>query len=213
MSIFNTFWQRQKEIRGDIPDVYSYDDIPSPLRVQIVHIAAETLGSRKEFFFRQNENIQQAYGIIVDILRKEFGVFRLYGASSYREDKQQELFDFILKEQDVEKVLSAVELICRVIENNVVLYRYRYDNNSEAAAKDAIAEINARMRAAGFGYEYDGEIIRIDSELVHVETVKPALKLLRETRYAGPEQEFRAAYEHYRNGKNKEAVTEAAKAF
>jgi hypothetical protein len=69
------------------------------------------------------------------------------------------------------------------------------------------------MKAAGVGFEYDGEIIRVDAELVHAEAVKPALELLRDKRYAGAEQEFRTAYEHYRKGKNKEAVTEAAKAF
>jgi len=216
MSIFSTFWQRQKEIRGDVPDVYSYDEIPDPLRVQIVHIATEVLGSREEFSNRYStghENVQRAYGLIVDVLRKEFGVFQLPPTSSRHEDKQKELFDFVLMEQDVEKVLSAVELICRLIENFVSKHSYRYDNNSESSAKDAIAEINARMKAAGLGYEYDGEIIRVDTELVHAEAVKPALELLREKRYAGPEQEFRTAYEHYRKGKNKEAVTEAAKSF
>lgn len=213
MSIFNTFWQRQKEIRGDVPDVYSYNEMSHPLRVQIVQIATEVLGSREEFLNHFPPSIQRAYDLIVDILRKEFGVFQLPPASGYNKDKQAELFDFILKEQNVEKVLSAVELICRLLENMVVRYDYRNDRDSEANAKGAIVEINARMRAAGLGYEYDGEIIRVDSELVHAEAVKPALELLREKLYAGPEQEFRAAYEHYRNGKNKEAVTEAAKAF
>ncbi|MFT8723081.1 MAG: hypothetical protein ABF443_00170 [Acetobacter malorum] len=109
--------------------------------------------------------------------------------------------------------MSAVELICRALEKLVSKYDYRYDNNSDANAKDAVAEINARMKAAGLGYEYDGELIRIDTELVHAEAVKPALELLREKEYAGPEQEFRDAYDHYRKGKNKEAITEAAKAF
>lgn len=209
-------WQRQKEIRGDVPDVYSYDQMPNPLRVQIVHIATEVLGSREEFsdpYSSGHGNVQEAYGLIVDTLRKEFGVFQLSPTSSRHEDKQKELFEFVLMEQDVDKVLSAVELMCRLIENLVSKHDYRYDNNSEASAKGAIAEINARMKAAGLGYEYDGEIIRVDTELVHAEAVKPALELLREKRYAGPEQEFRAAYEHYRKGKNKEAVTEAAKAF
>lgn len=213
MGMFNTFWQRQKETRGDVPDVYSYDEMPSSLRVQIVQIAEEVLGSHSEFLNRYPQKIQEAYSCIVNILRKEFGVFQLQSSSSFNTNKQDELFTFILQEPDVEKVLSAVELICRVLEIQVARYDYRYDDNSEANAKGAIAEINARMRAAGLGYEYDGEIIRVDSELVHAEAVKPALELLREKRYAGPEQEFRAAYEHYRNGKNKEAVTEAAKAF
>lgn len=216
MGIFSTFWQRQKVLKGDVPDVYSYDEMSGPLRVQIVHIATEVLGSREEFassYSHAGRNVQQSYGIIVDILRKEFGVFQLPPASGRREDKQKELFDFILAEQDIDKVLSAVELICRLLENAVAKHDYRYDNNSESSAKDAISEINARMKAAGLGYEYDGELIRIDAELVHAKAVKPALELLRDKRYAGAEQEFRAAYEHYRKGRNKEAVTEAAKAF
>jgi len=27
----------QKKLRGDLPDAYTYDDLPRPLRVQIVH--------------------------------------------------------------------------------------------------------------------------------------------------------------------------------
>jgi len=193
--------------------VYSYNNMPYPLRVQIIHIATEALGSREEFLGYYYTNIKLAYDLIVDTLRREFGVFQLPPSPSYKNDKQEELFDFILREQDVEKVLSAVELICRLLESMVARYDYRRDDDSKANAKNAIVEINARMRAAGLGYEYDGEIIRVDSELVHAEAVKPALELLREKQYAGPEQEFRAAYEHYRTGKNKEAVTEAAKAF
>lgn len=216
MSIFKTFWHRQKEIRGDVPDVYSYDTMPDSLRIQIVQISEEHLGSHAEYFdryFNGHENVQKAYGTIVTTLRKEFGTFNLSNSRSNDDNMQKELFDFILMEDDVDKVLSAVELICRILENMVVKYDYRYDNRAEEHAKGAIAEINARIKAAGLGYEYDGEIIRIDAELVHTEAVKPALELLRERRYAGPDQEFRAAYEHYRKGKNKEAITEAAKAF
>ncbi|MGV2122834.1 STM4504/CBY_0614 family protein [Agrobacterium vitis] len=217
MSIFDTFWQRQKKIRGEVPDVYSYSEIPNALRVQIVTITSEVLGSPEEYsdeYSPGGDNIRSAYETIVSILRKEFGVFNLPPTTrSMYEDKQAELFNFILAEADVDKVLSAVELICRALENLVAKHEYRYERNPESKAKGAIAEINDRMKAAGLGYEYDGEIIRIDTELVHAEAVKPALELLREKRYAGPEQEFRTAYEHYRKGKNKEAITEAAKAF
>ncbi len=176
MSIFDTFWQRQKKLRGDVPDVYSYTEFPPPLRVQIVHIATEVLGSRDEYrdqYGSAGTNVRNAYGLIVDILRKEFGVFSLPPTrSGGYEDKQKELFDFILNEEDVDKVLSAVELVCRLLENLVSKRVYRYDDNSQANSEAAISEINTRMKAAGVGYEYDGEIIRIDTELVHAEAVK-----------------------------------------
>ena len=38
MSIFDIFSKRQKKLRGEVPDVYVYDKLPSPLRVQIIQI-------------------------------------------------------------------------------------------------------------------------------------------------------------------------------
>lgn len=49
MAIFDLFSKRQKRIRGDVPDVYSYDDLPGPLRVQIVHIWTDTLGNGEQY--------------------------------------------------------------------------------------------------------------------------------------------------------------------
>lgn len=64
------------------------------------------------------------------------------------------------------------------------------------------------------GYEFtDNEIIRIDSQLIHSEVVKPALLVLRGKSFAGAQQEFLTAYEHYRHKKYKEALNEALKAF
>lgn len=43
MSVFEIFSKRQKRERGEVPDVYQYEDIPQPLRVQIVHILRDAL--------------------------------------------------------------------------------------------------------------------------------------------------------------------------
>ena len=50
MAIFDLFSKRQKKLRGEVPDVYTYDDIQSPLRVQIVHIWTDALGSEIDCF-------------------------------------------------------------------------------------------------------------------------------------------------------------------
>jgi hypothetical protein len=64
------------------------------------------------------------------------------------------------------------------------------------------------------GYQFvDGEIIRVDSEIIHAEVVKPALSLLRAREYSGAQAEFLKAHEHYRHGNTKEALAECLKAF
>ncbi len=50
-----------------------------------------------------------------------------------------------------------------------------------------------------------------DSELVHAEVVKPALLVLRQKGFASAQAEFLAAHEHYRSGRNSEALVEALK--
>ena len=59
----------------------------------------------------------------------------------------------------------------------------------------------------------DGRIVRVDSDLLHTEAVKPALGLLRSPEYAGAQKEYLKAHEHYRHGRSKEALAECLKAL
>ena len=66
----------------------------------------------------------------------------------------------------------------------------------------------------GVGYQFEsGEVIRVDSQFVHAEVVRPALALLSASAFAGAEKEFLNAHEHYRHGRYEEAIAEALKAF
>lgn len=49
MAIFDLFSKRQKSLRGDVPDVYVYDNLPDALRVQIVHIWTDALGNDENY--------------------------------------------------------------------------------------------------------------------------------------------------------------------
>ena len=214
--ITRVFHQRQKELRGEVPDVFTYDTLPSPLRTQIVQTMWEVLGDRDEYHnhYDSGASIQVIYKSIVSVLRKEIGVFKLPPEQrSNRDNYLDELTNFIVDEPKVELVLSAIELVCRGIEISASKVNYRRNRFAENVAKDAIAEINARLKSHGIGYEYDGEIIRVDAEHVHVEAVKPALALLRNKNYAGAEQEFRSAFGHYRKGQTKEALSDALKSI
>jgi len=216
MPVFETFAKRQKRLRGEAPDVYVYDQIPRPLRIQLVQIMYELLGHPNDVSddYGDGPNVTHAYRAIVETLRKEMGVFHLPPTDrEYRNYVANELAEFMLATEAAEDFLSAVELICRVIESTACRTNYRHRANAATDAKDAITEINARFREHGIGYEYDGELIRIDAELPHSEAVKPALSLLRNPEYKGAEEEFRQAYEDYRKGSYKSALNEALKAL
>jgi AbiJ N-terminal domain 4 len=124
------------------------------------------------------------------------------------------VIDFVLKEADHERVLDVVELSFRLVNNlrtssstwETRVPQWKFDN--------AIVELNARFRENGIGYQYEsGEMIRVDSQLIHAEVVKPALALLTAEEYAGANEEFLKAFEHYRKGDNKECLNECLKAF
>src|SRR6267142_2339777 len=58
-----------------------------------------------------------------------------------------------------------------------------------------------------------GILVRLDSQFAHAEIVTPALSLLNAAGFDGPADEFIRAFDHYRHGRNKEAVSEALKSF
>lgn len=215
MGIFDLFSKRQKQLRGELPDVYTYDTIPRPLKVQIIHMWKDALGNESEYH-DSYRGAARAYKFIVDTLCREYGLFALptsnrsYGERNYL----GELANHLLEEDDVEKVLDAVELSFRYIDRLTRKYDYLHKQNASEAADDAIEELNDRFKEHGVGFQFiDGEIIRVDSQLVHAEVVKPALALLNGRVFAGAQAEFLKAHEHYRHGNSKEALTEALKAL
>lgn len=214
MAIFDLFSKRQKKLRGDVPDVYTYDDLPNALRVQIVHIWTDVLGNSQDYI-EYRERVRVAYKIIVDALCREYGLFKLPGTEKYGDRKYiSELINYLLQESSVEKQLDAIELSFKVINRYTRSWEYLHRSNASKRADDAIDELNNRFKEHGIGFQFiENEIIRIDSELLHVVAVKPALRLLNDKSYQGAQQEFLSAYEHYRHGKNKESMNDCLKSF
>lgn len=207
------FSKRQRRLRGEVPDVYTYDEIPHPLRVQIIHIFEGTLGDTNNYYSHYRD-VAAAYQYIVDKLCREYGLFTLNGSGRDNRNYHKELLDFVLKEKDAEKIMDAVEMASRIIVTFTSRYEYLGRSGSGKLAKEAILELNSRFREHGVGYQFNnGEIIRVDSEFIHAEVVKPALALLQGKAYAGAQSEFLAAHEHYRHGRAKEALAEALKAL
>ena len=56
-------------------------------------------------------------------------------------------------------------------------------------------------------------MVRIDSELLHQEVIKPALHLLNGPQFAGAEKEFLKAHKHYREQEFEDTISESLKAL
>ena len=211
MPILDIFSKRQKKLRGETPDVYQYDRLPEPLRVQIIHIMDDVLGNQQQYI---EVHVEKAYNFITDALCREYGVFRLPADYPGQKNKMMDLVNFFLQVKDVEKAIDVIELSFHVIDTNTRDYGYLRKSDASEATDRAIQELNDRFKEHGVGYHYaNGKIVRIDSEFVHSEVVQPALRILNRKEYAGAQQEFLKAHEHYRAGRTKEALNECLKSL
>ena len=214
MAIYNLFSKRQKAASAKKPDAPMYDALPHAFRVQVVHIWFATLGNPNEYGGYNNQ-VGQTYDLIVKTLCREYGVFRLpYVDERFEETTLQMLVSFFGRTPDVDHALDAIELTFRAVDRLTRSYQYLQRTEGAELADQATSELNQRFQEHNIGYRYtDGRIIRIDSEVIHTEIVTPALNLLTSRHYAGAQQEYLKAHEHYRKGDGKEAMTECAKAL
>jgi hypothetical protein len=210
MPILDLFSKRQKVLRGEVPEIYSYK-LTQKFKVQVVHIIRDAIGETR-YSNDHTLDADKIYGSINKALCKEYGVFDL--GSPHDSDKYS-VQNFFLKTDDSEKALDVIELsfkiIGRVIKES---HEYGHNNNIEISPDEAVEELNERFKENGIGFQYEGgEIIRVDSTYAHSEIVKPTLSLLWNTKFGGANEEYLKAHEHYRHGRNKECLTECLKAF
>lgn len=212
MAIHDLYFKRQKQLRGEYPDIYQYEELPETLKIQIIHIWKETIGEDYPRNTGYSSSLNRKYlQKCHNILCKELGTFKLN-----RDDRDNEMHiiyfrsisQYFLTEQDVEKALSVIELMVEITK------LFAENCRTNINVKNVISELNQRFREHAIGYQYEnGQIIRVDSEFIHAEVVKPALQLLSNPIYKGAQEEFLKAHEHYRHGRYDSALTDCLKAF
>ena len=191
-----------------LSDVFNYDEMPQGLRIQIVHILNDAVGddySNGKNFYRFN--------FIRDTLCREHERFNLVRNAKNPKD---EVIDYFLQQEDVDKVLDVIELAFNTLfAMKVHNFSSKYHVNEGSITPNVAAqELNQRFIQHGIGYQYEsGEIIRVDNQLAHKEIIKPALNLLGSDLYKGANHEFLKAHEHYRHSRYAESIIEASKAF
>lgn len=217
MGIVDIFSKRQKRLKSEVPNIYQHDEIPQALRVQIVQIIQEAIGNVHKLggipaIFDELMMHEDAYEYIHRVLCKEYGVFRLI---ENQNNNGLAILNFLLQEKSTEKTLDVVELCFRVINsdirNNPTCH---FRDNLKTRFDDAISELNERFKEHAVGYQFESnKIIRVDSEFLYSEAVKPVLLLLRGNDYKGANDEFMSAHEHYRHGRHKECLVDLNKSF
>ena len=201
---------RQKE--AGKPVIFEYNELPREFRVQVIHIWTTALGVPGASDFSGSNASARWWLELARMLAREMGTFGLSG-KSHEPFKQCQ--DFILTET-TENVLSIIELTFRFIDSGMreVSYTVREECNVSQTPDDAIDELNGRFRLHKLGYKYENsQIVRVDSEYVHAEVVAPALSLLHDLGFQGASDEFMRAHQHYREGRNKEAIAQALNSF
>lgn len=208
MAKYELFSVRQKHARGEVPDVFSYDTIPPALRIQVIHIWEETLGHERPQYTNRSSEI---YGAIHNYLCHEYGCFALDDNPYNTAENKLRLF---LGKCSTQSALDVIEVSFRYVDKLLRKQNERYALGSTMGADEAIDELNERFRSHGVGYRFEsGHIVRVDSEFLHSEAVKPTLVLLSADEYRGANAEFLTAFEHYRKGNTKECLNECLKAF
>ncbi|MGD6792523.1 STM4504/CBY_0614 family protein [Metabacillus indicus] len=202
------------EITIIINQTFKYHEIPEPLRVQIGHIWEDAIGrySYRVVGYYRDHASNDTWDYIHKTLCKEYGLQSLSEEENYSIDH---CYHFLHEEVSVEKVLDIIELSFRVIDTEVRKDRWNWSKKLiTQPPDDAINELNKRFQEYGIGYQYlNGKIVRVDSDFIYREAVEPAVNLMFGEGFEGASEEFMNAHEHFKKGKDKEAVTEAEKAF
>ena len=217
MAIIDIYSKRSKNPKGKIPDVYQYDRLPEPFRVQVVHILDGMFGKYEGVYAATREQ-KNWFCIIQETLAREYGVFRLHPNSSH---VHEEVRNVILQEAKIEKVLDTIELsfnLAEQIGSDKLSQHKRRLRPGElfipVEVEDAITELNYRFHENGIGYQYESrKIIEFNSQFLHEEVTRSALSLLRDTDFAGAETEFLKAHKRYREQQYEDVISECLKAF
>lgn len=213
MTIWDTFSKRQKRLSGEFTDVFTYDEIPSALRVQICNIWNECFGISSAV--RAIEPIKNpAYAELHQGMANELGMLA-FPSTGFGDAAA--IMEFFLNDASTEQALDMIDMSFRYAQHVHSDRGWRDLYRVKILPFEAIEQLNARFLQHGVGYSFIGgnspQLVRKDNEHLHQEAVLPALRLMHEEGFAGADAEYRKAHEHYRHGRYKECLNECLKAF
>jgi hypothetical protein len=219
MAIWELFSKREaKKRRAGQEDVFQYDDLPEAFRVQVIHIWGDVLGTWHDSRYGLGPSMHHPpnewWRDVFAVITREKGVFQLVKTGDNPTIQCRQYMMTAPTEDALDLIELTFRFVDRVVREIEAYERQHYGVMGDP--DDAIAELNGRFREHRIGYEYvSGEIIRVDSQYLHAEAVRPALQLLHGGggSFAGPLEEFLEAHAKYRKGDYKDAIVWGCKAF
>lgn len=214
MTILNTFSKNQKKLKGHVSDVFTYDDIPQRLRIQIVSIWLECLGTSGSY-----AGPNPAYRYLHRNLANEFGLGMFPNLIG---DDAAALSEFFVNTANTEQALDIIHVsfryaLMRHLAGDFETQQWTGAFGVSVSMDEAIWELNTRFLEHGIGYQFvagdSPGLVKKTNEHLHEEAVVPALRLLHENGFQGANDEYRKAHEHYRHGRQKECLNDCLKAF
>jgi hypothetical protein len=124
--------------------------------------------------------------------------------------------DYFIRHTDGVEALDLIALALLVAQwsESHVSFGHRGDAGVVMAAKDSVQEVNRFLEEGRVPYQFEQtRWVHIPSGYVHQEMVRPALDALARDGFGGALEEFKRALDHARDGRTKEAATEATKAL
>lgn len=221
MAMFDLFSRKKRDVKRESPDVFRYDDVPHPLRIQLLHAlddARNRIYSRTiPAYIAIGTEGTDIFAEACLVLRRELGLGKLIEVRkrvrSMNDTQTKDLcdeFTAFFENCDSEQVLDAVQVAMRLIEEADRSHLLDHECNANSVS----AEINRRFLEHSLGYQYQsGQIIVESNSILHTEAITPALTLLSDPRFAGANEEFLKAHEHYRHGRLGESLVDCLKAF
>lgn len=202
------FSRRKREQNSEIPDIFEYDNFPQEFRTQVYYI----LGDISEIFNYDEDlwnSLRNSF-----IREKGWKCLENLPDEGHYGDSKDECEHFFLKANNTD-FLDYIDFAFGILDTALRDYYSRKVYKTISAEIDqAIAELNERLKYHNLGYEFiNGELVRIDSSVLHQQAVKPSLQLLHKLNFAGANSEIMKAYAFRRTGDNKNAIAEANKSF
>ena len=107
MPVYETFSERKRRMeRGGKPVVYRQDQLPERFRVQVAHIwsGLSTIAYNRDYVWPR----------VHDVLARDLGVWFIWDKT---EPPRERCINFLLHDQNVDNVLSIIEIAFLVIED------------------------------------------------------------------------------------------------
>ena len=207
--MYKLFSQRKREEENGVSDVYIYNKFSKEFRNQYFHIIKSVFNSNGDDIYYTYDGIINLWKIASESFAREKGFKCLYDSTHFYSNNVSAYEKYVDESSD-EDFLDLMDYTYTVIISNkdtrTIVGRAKID--------DAIEELNYRFKQHSLGYEFiNGNLIEKTNEQIHKAIIKPALHLLSNKSFQGAEEEYFQAFDFFKEGKNKEAILNAIKAF